>query len=61
MAQGNQYLRGGFAKGTRVQLRDSHCAIEEVQLGDEVLAAHNESPRLSWRPVGLSHAAIVAV
>jgi hypothetical protein len=52
MAQGNQYLRGGFAKGTRVQLRDRLCAIENVQIGDEVLAAHSEDTgQPMFRPV----------
>ena len=52
MAIGNQYLRGGFAKGTRVQRRDKRCPIEEIAVGDEVLCGPNDcfgTPR--YRPV----------
>lgn len=48
MTQENQYLRGGFIKGTRVQLRDKSCAIEDVKIGDEVLAWHD---RDTGRPI----------
>ena len=42
MAIGNQYLRGGFAKGTRVQMRNKHCSIEQIAVGDEVLCGPND-------------------
>lgn len=42
MGEGNQYLRGGFAKGTRVQRRDGLCAIDSIAIGDEVLSGQND-------------------